>query len=86
LQELHLMSISQSDIDNFHSFATQELPHCGPGQQLEDLARKWQLQREQEETIASIRRGVADAEAGRVHSLADVDERIRTELGLPACR
>jgi predicted transcriptional regulator len=80
------MSISQSDIDSFHAFAMQQLPTCGPGQQLEDLARKWQLQREQEETLASIRRGVADAEAGRVQSLSAVDERIRTELGLPARR
>jgi hypothetical protein len=80
------MSISQSDIDSFHSYAMQELSNCGPGQLLEDLARKWQLQREQEETLASIRRGVADAEAGRVQSVAAVDERIRTELGLPTRR
>jgi predicted transcriptional regulator len=78
------MSISQNDIDSFHSFAMQELPNCSPGQQLEDLARKWQLQREQEETLASIRRGIADADAGRVQPLSKVDERIRTELGLPA--
>jgi predicted transcriptional regulator len=76
------MSISQSDIDSFHLFASRELPNCAPGQMLEDLARKWQLQREQEETLASIRRGIEDAEAGRVRSIAEVDERISAELGM----
>lgn len=80
------MSLSQSDIDNFHLFASQELPHCAPDSGLEDLLNKWQIQREQQEALASIRRGIADADAGRVHDIDTVDSQIRAKLGFPARR
>jgi hypothetical protein len=80
------MSVSQSDLDNFHHFASQELSHRGAELSLDDLLNKWRAQQEQAETMASIRRGVEDANSGRVHDLADVDAKIRTELGFPARR
>ena len=80
------MSISQSDLDSFHHFASHELSQRGAGLSLEDLLDKWRAEREHAETIASIRRGVKDANAGRMHDLADVDTKIRTELGFPARR
>ena len=57
------MSISQSELDSFHSFASFELANTGSAASWPDLLEKWQAQREQDETIASIRRGVKDAEA-----------------------
>ena len=38
-----------------------------------------------DETLASIRRGVADAEAGRLRDIEEVDVSIRGQLGFP-CR
>jgi hypothetical protein len=48
---------------------------------LEDLLQAWRERDEESETLASIRRGVADAECGRVSDLAEVDAKIRGELG-----
>jgi predicted transcriptional regulator len=78
--------MNQSDLDDFHHFASQELAHPSRALSLEDLVRQWNAQREQAETIASVRRGVADAEAGRVRDAGDVDAAIRAELGFPPRR
>ena len=78
------MQITQSDLDSFHSFASRELTNGGRAHSLEDLLQEWRCKQEEVETIASIRRGIDDAEAGRVQSLADVDASIRAELGFPA--
>jgi hypothetical protein len=78
------MSITQHDIDSFHQFASQQLPLCGTGADLEELLKRWQQRREEEETVASIQRGIADVEAGRVATLAEVDDGIRAKLGFPA--
>ena len=80
------MSLSQSDIDRFHLFASQELTHLGPDQDLEEIVKRWQTQREQAEALASIRRGVEDAEAGRVQDIGTVDKSIREKIGFPARR
>ena len=80
------MSLSQSDIDSFHLFASQELTLLGPDQDLEEIVRRWQAQLKQAETLASIRRGVKDAEAGRFQDIGTVDRSIREKLGFPARR
>jgi predicted transcriptional regulator len=74
------MSISQADIDSFHQFATLELARQGSGLSLESLVDQWREQQEHE-TLDSIRRGVDDAAAGRLRSLAEVDAQIRSQLG-----
>jgi hypothetical protein len=51
---------------------------------LEDHVEESQTKRAEAETIESIRRGVADADNGRVQSLSDMDGKIRSELGFPA--
>jgi hypothetical protein len=81
------MSMSQSELDGFHQFASNALASGGRDLSLEGLLRQWRDQQEEQEeveTIASIRRGIDDAEAGRVQNLADVDAKIRDELGFPA--
>lgn len=77
------MTVNQSDLDSFHHFATHILAHAGRDLSLEELIGKWRAEREYAETVESVRRGVSDAESGRVHDLADVDAKIRTELGFP---
>jgi hypothetical protein len=53
---------------------------------LEDLVTKWRAEHELSETVESVRRSVADAEANRLHDLADIDAKIRNELRFPARR
>ncbi|HEY3393636.1 MAG TPA: hypothetical protein VGK58_13070, partial [Lacipirellulaceae bacterium] len=76
----------QSDLDNFHVFATNESARAGRQVRLEELVSQWRARQIDGESVDSIRRGVADAEAGRTQSLANVDAKIRTELGFPARR
>ena len=78
--------LNQSDLDNFHVFATNEIARCGQDVSLQELVSLWLAQQLDAGSVDSIRRGVADAEAGRTQSLADVDAKIRTELGFPARR
>ena len=75
------MTVNQTDLDSFHHFATHLLSHAERDLSLEELINKWRAEREHSETVDSVRRGVADAEAGRMHDLADVDAKIRAELG-----
>ena len=78
------MTISQNDIDSFHNFASEQLSNGGHDKSMEDLLKRWYAHREEVETLASIQRGVDDAETGRVHSLDEVDTKIRSKLGFPA--
>jgi hypothetical protein len=78
------MTITQSDLDHFHTFATGFLARSQRSMSLEELFAEWQAERDQAETVASIRRGVADAEAGRTKDLASVDADIRSALSIPA--
>jgi hypothetical protein len=75
------MTVNQSDLDSFHHFATDLLAQAGRELSLDEIVNKWRAGREHAETIESVCRGIADAEAGRMHDLADVDAKIRTELG-----
>ncbi|HEV2969464.1 MAG TPA: hypothetical protein VGY55_05685 [Pirellulales bacterium] len=78
------MSVNQSDLDGFHQFASQAMAHREKDFRLDDLVKQWHVEREREETIASIQRGVDDAGAGRLQDAAEVDATIQAELGFPA--
>ena len=77
------MSITQTELNNFHEFATHLLAGAERELSLEQIVDQWQSERERAETIDSIRRGIADATAGRTRDLAKVDSKIRNELGFP---
>lgn len=77
------MSINQSDLDSFHDFASRIIARQADDRSLEDLIQLWRYEQEQKETIESIRRGVADAAAGRMCDLDEADARNRQELGFP---
>jgi hypothetical protein len=51
---------------------------------LEECLRLWREEQELEETMESIKRGVADIEAGRVMSIEEAGRQIRANLGWPA--
>lgn len=77
------MSITQTDLDSFHDFATQFLAQSKRELSFEQLVNVWQTERDQSATIEAIRRGVDDAAAGRMSDLAEVDARIRESLNFP---
>jgi len=78
------MAISLQDIDSFHDFAAEQLANGGQEESLENLLSRWRSQQEEAETLASVQRGIEDADAGRVQSLQEVDATIRSKLGFPA--
>ena len=78
------MTATQENIDSFHRFATERLKNGSQDLSMDELYRQWRAAREEAETVASIQRGLDDAEAGRVRSLDEVDADIRQELGFPA--
>jgi len=80
------MTVTQHDLDSFHDFATQMLAHRREALSFEELFEQWCAKREREETIAAVREGIADAEAGRTVDIKDADAMIRTRLGFPPRR
>lgn len=77
------MIFSQKDLDSFHQFASRAIALRGQGLSIDELVEQWRAEQEREETIESVRRGVEDADAGRVRSLAEVDKAIREKLAFP---
>lgn len=73
------MSVSQADLDDFQRFAAEKLANEGAAS-MSELLRQWEESRERRETIASIKRGVADVEAGRTRPAEDVLDELRSEL------
>lgn len=71
------MSTSTAQLDAFHRFATGKLEAGATDLSLEDLLRIWRTETDRAETVESIRQGVADMEAGRCHTLEEVDAEIK---------
>jgi len=78
------MVVNQSELDNFHQFATHLLAGAGRRLSLEEMMVQWQTEREHADAVAAVRRGIADCEAGKLRDLAAVDAEIRSELGFAA--
>jgi hypothetical protein len=71
------MSVSQSDLDSFHQFASQALTERGPVVSLEGLFDEWRARRANAETIASNHGEVDDEGAARVRELADLRGKVQ---------
>lgn len=76
------MPVTELELQNFTEYVTEQIAGDN-APSLEQCLNRWRAEREREETIAAIRRGAADADAGRVHSLEEVDREIRAKYGLP---
>lgn len=74
------MPFTRDELDSFHRFASARLDNGGIGS-IEDCLRQWRAVREEEEAIADIEEGLKDIEAGRVHTLAEVEGEIRGPFG-----
>ena len=72
------MSVEMSnDLAEFYRFIEKKLRTIGNSMTPEQALAEW---REQVETMASIRRGLDDARAGRVHPAGEVLDELRREL------
>ena len=77
------MPVTIDEIDRFSRFAKQAVGHEQRAESLEECLQMWREEQELAETIADVRQGVADIEAGRFSTLEEADRRIRAELGWP---
>lgn len=69
-----------SELQNFHQYLDQRLTDGSEELSPEEALRDW---REHQQTIQSIRRGLADVEAGRTRPAVDVIEELRARLIRP---
>lgn len=76
------MPTTFEEIESFRRFAQEQVHHSDPAPTLEECLEMWRAAREREETIADVRRGVADMEAGRSYTLEEVERMFREEFGL----
>ncbi len=81
------MSIARAnDPRAFRDFLDTKLSSGGEDRSLEELIGLWEYENqtdaEQEETLAAIRRGLADVEAGRTRPLEEFDREFRQKHGL----
>lgn len=79
--------MTQQEIDSFHHFATGKLGHDEADDlSLDDIFDLWRIENpnsaELAESLASLRRGLADIESGRVFSARAVIEELRGKLKL----
>lgn len=73
----------QSDAAAFYQFLGEQLCLGPPSQTPEQLLETWRRQREYDETVAAVKAGLRDMEAGRMTPLRDMLQEIddRSEAG-----
>ena len=76
------MPVTELELQSFTRFVAERMKSVGNDLSLEACLQRWRAEQEREETIAAIKRGVADMEAGRYQSLDEVDAEIRKKYGL----
>jgi predicted transcriptional regulator len=71
-----------TDAEIFQQFLAQQVATTGRSKSPEELLQLYrERQQEQDDSLAAIEEGIADLEAGRVYSSADVHEEIRRKHG-----
>jgi hypothetical protein len=81
------MAIDRADDPRaFREFLDAQLAGAGAGATLGELLGRWEFEHrtgaEREETLAAIREGLADVEAGRTRPLEAFDREFRRTRGL----
>ena len=75
------MPVTELELQSFTRFVAERMESNGNDLSLEECLDQWRVAQEREETIAAVRRGVADMDAGRHRSLEEVDAAIRKKYG-----
>jgi hypothetical protein len=63
---------SINDVEAFYRYLGEQLHLGAPSQSPEELLDDWRHRREYDETLAAVRAGMADAEAGRMRPLREL--------------
>ena len=78
------MTVTQTELDGFSQFAVEKIGNGGADLTLEDLVELWRAENptdeELQESLASLERGLADAEAGRIHPADEALTELRKRL------
>ena len=78
----HMATQPLTDAEVFQLFLAEQVATGGRGKSPEELVRLWrERQKEISESLDAVREGIADMEAGRVHSFAEVNDEIRRTHG-----
>ncbi len=75
------MSVTRDELLRFNQFVFDRLDNGGGELTLEDCVRQWRIREREAEDLTSIKRGLAEADAGLLHPLEAVTERIRQKHG-----
>ena len=76
---MKITTLIEQDLDEFNKFV-QAYPNAGDDLSLEDYICLWRAAIERDETIAAIREGLDDAQAGRVRPAVLVLSELRQRL------
>jgi hypothetical protein len=77
------MSFTNQDLADFNHFATGKLS-AGCTESIVELARQWEWERREfDETVAELREGIADMEAGKGRLFSESMAELRQRLGIP---
>ena len=71
------MAISAEQLEDFHRFASEKVKDGDTELTIEELLRLWRMESDRLDSVNAIKKGIAEVEAGRVHTLEDVDAEIR---------
>ncbi|TWT30245.1 hypothetical protein KOR34_48030 [Posidoniimonas corsicana] len=73
------MAVTIDDLNLFHQFAAARLDAAG-AESLEQLLLLWRQECNRSDDLEAVRRGVADAEAGRVLPVSQAFAEVRQSL------
>lgn len=77
------MSLTTQDLADFNHFATGKLT-AGTADSIVELARQWEWERHEfDESVAELRSGLADMEAGKGRPFAEFDAEFRKKYNIP---
>lgn len=63
---------SMSDVESFYNFIGEQILVKTPARSPEELLEEWRRRREYEATVAAVKEGVRDMEAGRMRSVREL--------------
>ena len=75
------MSATRDQLESFQKFAAERLAAGGVEPSFDELLIEWQDLHDREEINEAIRRGIADADAGRHQPAEQVMAELREEFG-----
>lgn len=80
--DANMATHNPTEAEVFQQFLALQVASAGRTKSPEELVRLWRLrQQEQRDTLGALEEGIADMEAGGVHTFADVNNEIRRKHG-----